>query len=564
MSGAPRAVRVVTEVAAVDREFDYLVTDATSQVAVGDRVRVNLHGRSVRAWVSGDAPVERELKPLTKWLGIGPSPSVIDIARWAADRWLAPVAKFLTTASPPRIYRTLPHAPRATEIHVESPYEPGTYAWGAAHDPMDVIESALYLSRERKGSVLVLVPTDGWAQRLVERCRRRGWPVAGPEEWDKQRAGWPLIVDTRSGAFTPTAQLAAAVIVDADDDAYVSQAAPTWNAVSVIAERCRRDNAPFFALSPVPSPSTIDSCPPLRARDESTWWPVIDIIDRRLSDPRDGVLSGEIVSAAHRAFAEEKCVVVVSQRLGAGRINACRACGDLATCEACGRLEDEVDDRLHCAQCDEFRERFCRSCGRTSFRRVQQGVSTLARDVGLLLGREAVEVTATSGDVDPRVTLVVGTEAVFPRMRRAGLVVMADFDQYLLAPRERARRDALAVVAKAGRLVGPRREPHGRVMIQTRRNDDDVLRALRTMSVGEIIAGDRETAEILGLPPFATTIEISGENRQVLATALRDRGVAVSESGTTNTVRGDGAYLRQLIREVGRIENVRLAVTDGR
>jgi len=57
MSDAPRAVRVVTEVAAVDREFDYLVTDATAALAVGDRVRVNLHGRSVRGWVVGEAPV---------------------------------------------------------------------------------------------------------------------------------------------------------------------------------------------------------------------------------------------------------------------------------------------------------------------------------------------------------------------------------------------------------------------------------------------------------------------------------------------------------------------------
>ena len=564
MSDAPRAVRVVTEVAAVDREFDYLVTEATAALAVGDRVRVNLHGRSVRGWVVDEAPVERELKPVVKSLGKGPSPAVVDLARWAADLWMAPWAKFLTTATPTRIYHSLPAVPPRPPVTVVAPRTPGTYPWGAAHDPLEIIESALLSAGDRDGSVLLLVPTDGWAQRLVERCRRRGWPVAGPDEWDKQRAGWPIIVGTRGDAFSPTPRLAAAVVIDADDDAYLSQAAPTWNAVSVVAERCRRDDAALFLLSPVPSPHSVAACPPLQPPDDPSWWPIVDIVDRRLSDPRDGVLSSEIVSAAHRCFTEGKTVVVVSQRLGAGRINACKACGELATCETCGRLEDEVSEGLRCSSCEVTRESFCRACGRTAFRRVQQGVSTLARDVGLLLGREALEVTAATSDIPEGTLLVVGTEAVFPRLRRAGLVVMADFDQYLLAPRERARRDALSVVAKAGRLVGPRRDAHGRVMVQTRRNDDDVLRALRTMDVSDVMTGDAEIAELLHLPPFATVIEISGEGRAELASHLRASGFAVSDAAEVSTVRGVGNDLRAAIRGLGRRENVRLAVSDGR
>ena len=46
-----RAVRIITEVAAVDRPFDYALTDATAQVGVGDRVRVDFNHRSVRGWV---------------------------------------------------------------------------------------------------------------------------------------------------------------------------------------------------------------------------------------------------------------------------------------------------------------------------------------------------------------------------------------------------------------------------------------------------------------------------------------------------------------------------------
>jgi primosomal protein N' len=56
---AARAVRIITEVAAVDRPFDYAVTDKTSQVGVGDRVRVDFNNRSVRGWVLSEVEADR-------------------------------------------------------------------------------------------------------------------------------------------------------------------------------------------------------------------------------------------------------------------------------------------------------------------------------------------------------------------------------------------------------------------------------------------------------------------------------------------------------------------------
>ena len=48
----PRVCRVVPDVTAVERVFDYLVPDALSaRVRVGTIVRVPLQGRRVRGWV---------------------------------------------------------------------------------------------------------------------------------------------------------------------------------------------------------------------------------------------------------------------------------------------------------------------------------------------------------------------------------------------------------------------------------------------------------------------------------------------------------------------------------
>jgi primosomal protein N' (replication factor Y) len=87
--GPQRVVRVLPDVPAIDKEFDYLVPDGV-EVQVGDVVRIQLHGRRVGAWI---VAVDVEpvpgvvLKPLAKVSGRGPAPELIDLATWAAWRW---------------------------------------------------------------------------------------------------------------------------------------------------------------------------------------------------------------------------------------------------------------------------------------------------------------------------------------------------------------------------------------------------------------------------------------------------------------------------------------------
>ena len=132
-------------------------------------------------------------------------------------------------------------------------------------------------------------------------------------------------------------------------------------------------------------------------------------------------------------------------------------------------------------------------------------MTTLARDVAAQLGRPVSEVTAALDPTAPLERVVVGTEATWQRVRRCGVVIFVDFDQYLLAPRESARRRAITAVGKAGRLVGSRREGRGAVVIQTRRGDDEVIDALREANFDAIVASDVATAELLGLAPYGAS-----------------------------------------------------------
>jgi primosomal protein N' len=563
----PRAVRVVTEVAAVDRPFDYALDESTEKVGLGDRVRVDFNHRSVRGWVVEDVEPSDGLKTVKKWLGFGPPPNMLELLRWASERWYGTWSRFLHAASPTRLVTILPAPPAPaalTPLVLASALriDPGVIQLAPTSDPLGLVLGAYEATRERTGSLLVLAPTEGWSKRLRGRLEQRGCAVASADEWDRLRAGWPVAVGARGTALAPLARLCGAVILDADDEAYVSSAAPTWNALDVVRERCRRDGAPLWCTSMLPSPVLLDRGDYVKGEDLVGGWPRVGVVDRRQGDPHDGVLSPVALAAAHRALEgdEPVAVVVLHQRLGTGRLLACARCGELTRCAICQQAEVEVGDQLVCVEGHETRPRFCRSCGSTNLRRLKVGVTTLARDVSAQLGRPVSEVTA-AGERDASLErVVVGTEAIWQHVRRAGVVVFADFDQYLLAPRSSARRAAVEAVGKAGRLVGSRRDARGEVVLQTRRSEDPVVRALVDARFDDLIDDDVATAELLGLAPYGAAAEVSGEGAAAFVAQLTS--LSVSETPSGYEVRAsDAATLSSALREAARpAQKVRVAV----
>jgi hypothetical protein len=90
------------------------------RLAVGDRVRVALHGRRVGGWVvaiaSGSTIDHSRLVPLAAWSSRGPSQELIELAEWAATRWGAPrIRPFLVQASPANNVPQVPVAHRTVE-----------------------------------------------------------------------------------------------------------------------------------------------------------------------------------------------------------------------------------------------------------------------------------------------------------------------------------------------------------------------------------------------------------------------------------------------------------------
>jgi len=333
-------------------------------------------------------------------------------------------------------------------------------------------------------------------------------------------------VGARAGAWAPVPRLGRVVVLDEHDEAYQEESAPTWHARDVVVERARRAGIPVVLVSPCP---TLEALAwgrlevPSRAV-ERRGWPAIDLVDRREEDPAAGMLTEPLAALLRRGGR----VVCVVNRTGRSRLSACAACRELVTCTECGgAMAHPSGDVLRCTRCGVERPVLCALCGATRMRVLRPGVSRLRDELAALIGEDVDEVTGASGGDPPTTRVVIGTEAALHRVARADAVAFLDVDQELLAPRERAREQALALVARAARLVRGR-EQHGRLLLQTRRPEDVVLQAALHADPDRVRAAEEETRRALGLSPFRAVALVSGAAAAAFVAALgRPPGVEV-------------------------------------
>ena len=558
-----RVVRVVPDVPAIHRRFDYSVPPTLGRdLRVGSRVRVELHGRRVGAWVVEDgvvAPAGVPLKPLAALSGDGPPPEVVALAEWGAWRWAGPLSSFLGTASPPRLVRgawTGETPADASHPGRDGPGRPGpspspgggsvalvdgilTAGDDTTAGDASIVRLAPSLDaglvvlelvhRLGPAGILVLVPSAAGAVRLAARLRGSGLGVAlMPEGWEQAAKGGSAVVGTRAAAWAPIRRLRAVVVVDAHDEAYREERSPTWSAVDAVVERGRREGAPVALVS---------SCPPVALAEgrrlvttsrsvERRGWPVVEVVDRTGDDPRTGLFSERLARLLHSVLDDPAGrVVCILNRTGRARLLACAQCGALARCTRCGggMVQPESGDGLRCRRCGDRRPTVCAECDAERMKVLRIGVTRATEELSALTGVRAREVSGSSAPLDPSelgdARLVVGTEAALHRVARADVVAFLDIDQHLLAPRFGAGEQTLSLLARASRLVGVR-GGGGRLVVQTRIPGHEVLQAAVHADPQLLSAPERRLRRALGLPPFGALATLRGPGGQAYAEAV--------------------------------------------
>jgi len=515
----------VPEVSGIDKVFDYLVPESlVPRVGRGTRVRIDLNGRRVGGWIVEIGSAEERtdvqvdinrLVPIVSVSGDGVEPDVLPLTKWISQKWFGSWRATLSSASAPRM-----RGRHVNARHGQNPHFPDDEVSKAARDVVShgggvlvvpPLASALHVVAElaRDGSVLAICPTQRMAVMGAAALRRRGFTTAlVPDDWDAAKAGVDIVIGARSAVLAPCAGLTSIVVIDEHDELHFEERAPTWNAPEVARERARLAGVPCVLTSPVPSASAlqVDSEISVVRKDESLW-PAIDVVNLDDVPVSGSLLSSELLSSATTPGMTTVCVLNTK---GKARLIACKSCRAVQACTECSSLLTQSNDgELFCARCQKGAGSVCVSCGRTSFVVPRGGVSQLVAQVVKSTRNPVVEVTAESDDTWTKGSVFIGTEAVLYRVPSTDVVVFADIDRDLSAPRITASREVLSLIARAARIVGA----NGRVVVQTRQPHHSLMQALAasdpTAALLEWMKKDLAQRQVFSLPPFSTMVRIS-------------------------------------------------------
>ncbi|MFM8267497.1 MAG: hypothetical protein ACKOA2_05710, partial [Ilumatobacteraceae bacterium] len=360
---------------------------------------------------------------------------------------------------------------------------------------------------------------------------------------------------SRAAVWAPCPDLRAVAVLDEHDESYQEQRTPTWHARDVAVERAARAGASCDLVSPCPSATALqwaDDVGELVDSAAPADWPSIEIDDRSAVEPWRRSLVGSRLVELIRDPARR--VVCVLNAPGRARLLACRSCRALQRCETCAAAVIQPSDAvLECPRCASTRPVVCQRCAASSLAVVRPGVTRLREELEAAAARPVVAVTG-DGDIDDRAADVfVGTEAALHRVRNVDAVVFLDMDAELLAPRYRAAEQAVALIVRAGRLVG-RRNGGGVVVVQTHQPDHEVLVALAAGDIRDLGMGELERRRLLRLPPFAALALVEGACASEVAAAT---GLEWTPTASGALIRADewlelGTRLAEVPRPTGR------------
>ena len=367
--------------------------------------------------------------------------------------------------------------------------------------PPDLIELARWAAWRWAGRLVHLLDTATTASARVT----RGEPappgvtvVRVPPGAALPRYENALVVEGRRSAVwaSPPSTFDAVVVVDEHDEGLKEERVPAWHAREVALERARRAGVPCVLISPCPSLEALEVADrviePSRD-DERAGWPILDVIDRRDDDPRSGLYAPRLADTIRRH--EGQAALCILNRKGRSRLLACNACGAVAECERCAAAVVQPADVLVCERCGTERPVVCAACGSTKFRNLRVGVGRVQEEIDALVGPGRA---------------VAGTEALLHQPPpNVGVIAFVDFDQELMAPRYRASEQAMALLARAARILGPRANG-GRLIVQTRNPHHRVLDAVVQADPGRMVDEERAKRRELGFPPSTAMAEVSG------------------------------------------------------
>jgi primosomal protein N' (replication factor Y) len=422
----------------------------------------------------------------------------------------------------------------------------------------EAIAAAMRADRQ----TLVLLPEIALTEPFLERFEKRFGTV--PVNWhsglrqSERRRAWraiasgqaQVVVGARSALFLPYPNLGLIVVDEAHEASFKQEDGVHYHARDVAVMRGLIEKFPVILASATPAIETRHQVDlgryaeiKLPSRYGGAEMPGISGINLLTDPPERGRwIAPPLVAAIDETMAKGEQSLLFLNRRGYAPLTLCRHCGYRFQCPNCTAwmVEHRLTHRLACHHCGHVTPapRCCPDCKEEdSLVACGPGVERIADEVKALWP-QARTVIATSdtlwsparaadfvksveaGEVD----IIVGTQLItkgyhFPNLTLVGVI---DADLGLeggdLRAAERTFQQIVQVAGRAGRGEKP-----GRVFIQTRMPQSEVITALIDGDTERFYAVETENRRRANAPPFGrfAAIIISSENADEAAQIAR-------------------------------------------
>jgi primosomal protein N' (replication factor Y) len=422
----------------------------------------------------------------------------------------------------------------------------------------EAIAAAIRLRRQ----VLVLLPEIALTEPFLERFEKRFGTVpinwhSGLRQTERRRA-WraiaageaPVVVGARSALFLPYPNLGLIVVDEAHESSFKQEDGVHYHARDVAVMRGLIEKFPVILASATPAIETRHQVElgryreiKLPSRFGGATMPAIEQVNLLTDPPERGRwIAPILVKAIDETMAREEQSLLFLNRRGYAPLTLCRHCGYRFQCPNCTAwmVEHRLTHRLACHHCGHVvpAPRFCPECKEEdSLVACGPGVERIADEVKALWpnARTAIVTSDTlwspakvaefvksveAGAVD----IIVGTQLItkgyhFPNLTLVGVI---DADLGLeggdLRASERTFQQIVQVAGRAGRGQKP-----GRVFIQTRMPEAEVIKALVAGDSERFYEVETENRRHANAPPFGrfAAIIISSEDADEAAQVAR-------------------------------------------
>jgi len=408
-------------------------------------------------------------------------------------------------------------------------------------------------------SVIYLVPEISLTHQTAEVIGKRFGPQtailhsgmspsARLAEWMRIRRGEaPIVVGPRSAVFAPVKNPGLIIIDEEHDSSYKSGNTPRYHARQVALRRCSTEGARLVMGSATPS--------------AEAWKLMADGVIRRLDLSRrlsgggmpeikavnltssEGCLTKELKDEIRLTAQMGRQSILFMNRRGFAHFYQCPVCGWEQTCRRCSvsLTWHKSRGRCICHYCgySEAPPSVCPSCGSIEAGYRGFGTEMIEEEVrrtfpDLRLRRADADTAGknSKGGMEETLSLfrtgmidiLLGTQMVakglnFPGVRLVG-VVFADTGLHM--PDFRAAERTFSLIVQVAGRAG-RYFPDGKVIVQTLRMEDPVIKKSCTLDVEGFFRAELHQRKVLGFPPFSRLIRFTVRSKDLkrAETAIR-------------------------------------------